>query len=213
MSRLGNAQVYTVAKQETEQNCEGCSGHNRKCHTMCIRESAYLSFTRFQPVTALTNPLCFIYWDGNCMGRGPLSKAYTRSINQEAPYLLRVRQWSIFWQRKKSVNPSHIISKLTFHVRNGEIGFMALEDMTDRSSRNVVEFTLNLTFVGPCIVKISQYIFNKMQRYTVYFIWKLLYVFRVVPSPIIRSANCIYSCLRSWWWVEVPPETCRAVSK
>ena len=28
-----------------------------------------------------------------------------------------------------------------------------------------------------------------MQRYTVYFVWKLLYMFRVVPSPIIRSAN------------------------
>jgi len=35
---------------------------------------------------------------------------------------------------------------------------------------------------------------NKMQRYTVYFIWKLLYMFRVVPPPIISSANnCIYS--------------------
>jgi hypothetical protein len=22
-----------------------------------------------------------------------------------------------------------------------------------------------------------------------------------------------YSCMRSWWWVEVPPETCRAVSR
>ena len=33
-----------------------------------------------------------------------------------------------------------------------------------------------------------------MQRYTVYFIWKLLYMFRVVPPPIIRSAkNCIYN--------------------
>jgi len=32
-----------------------------------------------------------------------------------------------------------------------------------------------------------------MQRYTVYFIWKLLYMFRVVSPPIIRSAyNCIY---------------------
>jgi len=28
-----------------------------------------------------------------------------------------------------------------------------------------------------------------MQYYTVYFIWKLLYIFRVVPRPIIRSAN------------------------
>jgi len=34
----------------------------------------------------------------------------------------------------------------------------------------------------------------KMQRYTVYYIWKLLYMFRVVPPPIIRNAcNCIYS--------------------
>ena len=24
---------------------------------------------------------------------------------------------------------------------------------------------------------------------------------------------CRYSCLRSWWWVEVPPETCRAVPR
>jgi hypothetical protein len=39
-----------------------------------------------------------------------------------------------------------------------------------------------------------QYISNKMQRCTVYFIWKLLYMFRVVPPPTIRSAyNCIYS--------------------
>ena len=32
-----------------------------------------------------------------------------------------------------------------------------------------------------------------MQRYKVYFIWKILYMSRVVLSPIIRSANnCIY---------------------
>jgi len=33
-----------------------------------------------------------------------------------------------------------------------------------------------------------------MQRYIIYFIWKLLYMFRVVLPPIIRSANnSIYS--------------------
>jgi hypothetical protein len=105
-----------------------------------------------------------------------------------------------------------------------------------------------------------------MQHNTVYFIWKLLYMFWVVPLPIIRSANnciysmwylshrycylpiswkswnwfecavcgvrhpnhtisadsnngvintrcCRYSCSRSWWWVVVPPETYRAVSR
>ena len=45
-------------------------------------------------------------------------------------------------------------------------------------------------------VRISQHISNKMQLYTFYFIWKLLYMFRVVPTHIIRSANnCIYSIL------------------
>ena len=39
-----------------------------------------------------------------------------------------------------------------------------------------------------------------MQRYTVYFIWKLLYMFRVVPTPIIMSAN---NCTRiySIWYL------------
>ena len=54
--------------------------------------------------------------------------------------------------------------------------------------------TINLKFMGPCIVRIFQYISNKMQRYTVYFIWKLLYMFQVVLPPFIKSANnCIYS--------------------
>ena len=56
------------------------------------------------------------------------------------------------------------------------------------------ENVMFLTFMGPCIVIIYQYISNKMQRYTVYFIWKLLYMFRLVSPPIIRSTyNFIYS--------------------
>jgi len=40
-----------------------------------------------------------------------------------------------------------------------------------------------------------------MQLYTVYFICKLLYMFRVVSPPIIRSTNnCIYSI---WYWSTV----------
>jgi hypothetical protein len=42
------------------------------------------------------------------------------------------------------------------------------------------------------------------------------------PVPIAAESSngvtntrcCRYSCMRSWWWwVEVPPETCRAVSR
>jgi len=49
-----------------------------------------------------------------------------------------------------------------------------------------------------------------MQSYTLYFIWKLLYMFQAVPPPIIRSTNnCIYSIwylshcycyMPSWLW-------------
>ena len=53
-------------------------------------------------------------------------------------------------------------------------------------------------FMGPCIVIIFQYISNKMQRYTVYFIWKLLYMFRILPPPIIKSA---YNCTYSIWYL------------
>ena len=53
--------------------------------------------------------------------------------------------------------------------------------------------------MGPYIVRIFQYnISNEMQRYTVYFIRKLLYMFRVVPPPIIGSAN---SCIHSIWYL------------
>jgi len=48
--------------------------------------------------------------------------------------------------------------------------------------------------MGPCIIRIYQYISNKMQRCAVYYIWQLHYIFWVVPPPIIRKAyNCIYS--------------------
>ena len=39
-----------------------------------------------------------------------------------------------------------------------------------------------------------------MQLYTTYFIWKLLYMFRVIP-PIIRSAN---NCIYSIWYLSQP---------
>jgi len=52
--------------------------------------------------------------------------------------------------------------------------------------------------MGPCIIRIFQYVSNKMQRYTVYYIWKLLYRFRVVPPPIIWSA---YDCIYSIWYL------------
>jgi hypothetical protein len=41
---------------------------------------------------------------------------------------------------------------------------------------------IDLTFMGLCILRIFLHISNKMQRYTVYFVWKLLYMFRVVLS-------------------------------
>jgi hypothetical protein len=31
-------------------------------------------------------------------------------------------------------------------------------------------------------------------------------------NGVTNTRCCRYSCMRSWWWVEVPPGTCRAVS-
>jgi len=39
---------------------------------------------------------------------------------------------------------------------------------------------------------------NKMQRDTVYYFCKLLYIFRVDPLPIIRST---YRCIYSIWYL------------
>jgi hypothetical protein len=44
-------------------------------------------------------------------------------------------------------------------------------------------------YSGPIILIIPIYISNKRQLHTVYFIWNLLYMLRVVHPPIIRSAN------------------------
>ena len=32
-------------------------------------------------------------------------------------------------------------------------------------------------------------------------------------NGVTNTRCCRYSCLRSWWWVKVLPETCRAVSR
>ena len=32
-------------------------------------------------------------------------------------------------------------------------------------------------------------------------------------NGVTNTRYCRYSCLRSWWWVVLPPETCRAVSR
>jgi hypothetical protein len=32
-------------------------------------------------------------------------------------------------------------------------------------------------------------------------------------NGVTNTSCCRYSCMRSWWWVEVPPEICRAVSR
>ena len=32
-------------------------------------------------------------------------------------------------------------------------------------------------------------------------------------NGVTNTKCCRYSCMRSWWWMEVPPETCRAVSR
>jgi hypothetical protein len=82
----------------------------------------------------------------------------------------------------------------------------------------------DLTFLGSCIVSIFQYISNKMQRYTIYLYLKTalhvsggnsthhqeriqLYLQHLVfVTSLLLSAAIVKE-------LEVPPETCRAVSR
>jgi hypothetical protein len=32
-------------------------------------------------------------------------------------------------------------------------------------------------------------------------------------NGVTNTRCCRYSCMHSWWWVEVPPETCKTVSR
>ena len=60
----------------------------------------------------------------------------------------------------------------------------------------VCEYTRYLTFSGPCIVSIFVLIYFQRDEtlHSLFLSGKLLYMFRVVSSPIIRSTyNCIYS--------------------
>ena len=57
-------------------------------------------------------------------------------------------------------------------------------------------FLLNLTFRGPCIVSIFLLIYFQQDAtlHSLFISGKVLYIFRVVSPPIIRSTpNCIYS--------------------
>jgi hypothetical protein len=102
---------------------------------------------------------------------------------------------------------------------------------------------VHLTFMGPCIANIFQYISNKMQLNTVYlhletalhvsgvtsthhqeriqlYLQHLVYISQLLLPAAIAAGDsnglinircCRYSCMRSWWWVKVTPEMCRAV--
>ena len=93
-------------------------------------------------------------------------------------------QIALFWGGKKDVRYSYMC---TLHVVTWQNFVISL-------NYRVYNGRINLRFRGPCIVSIFRYISNKTQRYIVCYLWKLLYMFRVVSPPIIRSAyNCIYN--------------------
>jgi len=88
----------------------------------------------------------------------------------------------------------------------------------------VADFTQSRFDMEERVPGTFQYISNKMQLFTVYLYLEIaLHVLggtynsstvAAVSSNGVTSIRCCrYSCMRSWWWVEVPLETCRAVSR
>jgi hypothetical protein len=95
----------------------------------------------------------------------------------------------------------------------------------------------DLTFMGTCIVSIFQYISNKLQRYTVSLCLETALhvsggtsthhrhpqhtqtgfnsstIAADSSNGVTNTRCCRYSWMRSRWWVELPHETCRVVSR
>jgi hypothetical protein len=72
---------------------------------------------------------------------------------------------------------------LRFAMTNGSI-HKAIMNSSLRENNHYVQTVTSNILVYPTRCNVTQFIY----------IWKLLYIFRVVPPPIIRSANnCIYS--------------------
>ena len=126
--------------------------------------------------------------------------------------------------------------KLLFLVRSIQLTFvyqnMNLPTPTFWEVWNQVIWVL--TFMGPCIANVFQYTSYRTQLYTVYLYLETALHYSGVTSthhqeriqlylqhlvftiPLLLPAAtrcCRYSCMRSWWWVEVTTETCRAVSR
>jgi hypothetical protein len=69
--------------------------------------------------------------------------------------------------------PSHFL-KIHFNPLNAELNPIF----------HLLVLLRDLTFMGPCIVNIFQYIFNKMQRYTVYLYLEAALHVSVVLNPL-----------------------------
>ena len=61
--------------------------------------------------------------------------------------------------------------------------------------------------------KVHVKIILKLQLlFIMYCVYIFIYtLFNSIHYSLTNNRCCRYSCLRSWWWVDVPPETCRAV--
>ena len=70
-----------------------------------------------------------------------------------------------------------------------------------------VRFTKQLGLSNP--VWISP--FHKSLELMTFLKWIIR--FYIESSGLTNTRWCRYSCMRSWWWVEVPPETCSTISR
>jgi len=107
--------------------------------------------------------------------------------------------WLIDWKSSKTFHEFHCssMSQLISHFLNiSEVihAFLLAQYRTRKGSTHSI-FATNqqLPFISSWHILIYIHIQQDATLHSFYF-WKLLYMFRVVPPPIIRSTyNCIYS--------------------
>jgi len=123
----------------------------------------------------------------------------------EMQFWVEFPTWNTWWEVLTKTISIGILRQMSLYIKAGNFFF-----------RNI-SVVLKKGMFRTCVVKIYSNIYPTRCNFTQFiYIWKLLYMFRVVPPPIITSANnCVYSiwylshrfCYlplswKSWNWFE-----------
>ena len=125
------------------------------------------------------------------------------------------RMFSFSWRRRPLIPSKQEMSLMNLTFRGLPI-VSIFQYVSNKMQRYTVYLYLETA------LRVSGGISTHHQEHTQLYLQRLVLV-RPLLLPAAKAAGssngltstryCRYSCVCSWWWVEIPPETCRAVPR